>query len=54
MDKTLTFNLEKETKGTWRYAEVADGPNAVVGTLYIKKSALSGDAPKVLTVTIKS
>jgi len=54
MEKTLTFNLEKETKGTWRYAEVAEGPDPVVGTLYVKKSALTGDAPKVLTVTIKS
>lgn len=52
MNYRLTFTLEKETKGTYRYAEVADGPNPVVGTLYIKKSALTGDAPSTLTVTI--
>jgi hypothetical protein len=52
MNKVLTFTLEKETKGTWRYTEVLEGPDAVVGTLYIKKSALTGDAPKTLTVRI--
>ena len=34
------FKLEKETKGTFRYSEVAEDDNPVIGALYIKKHAL--------------
>lgn len=44
------FELERETKGTYRYKEISDVP--AVGTLYIRKSAMSKPADK-LTVEIK-
>ena len=58
MNATLKFALEKETKGAVRYQEVGDdGAPAFapqVGTLYVRKSAMSGGKiPKLLTVTIK-
>lgn len=34
----LTFEYEKETKGTYRYREAGDEP--IIGTIYVKKSAL--------------
>lgn len=34
---TVNFELERETKNTIRYSEVGD--DAVIGTLYLKKSA---------------
>lgn len=51
---TLTFELDRETKGTFRFAEVGDDPT--VGTLYIRKSALNGKtitADTVVTVSIE-
>ena len=58
MNVTLKFTFEKETKGTIRYQEVGDdGAPAFapqVGTLYVRKSAISGGTiPKALIVTIK-
>jgi hypothetical protein len=46
------FEMEKETKNTVRYAEVAAGKPPVIGTLYIQKWALKG-SPKKLKVTIE-
>lgn len=61
MERTVKFVFDKETKGTVRYAEVADDGGsqvpglAVIGTLYIRKSALGGTArPDVLEVTVRS
>lgn len=59
MNTKLKFTFEKETKGAVRFQEVGDdGAPAFapqVGTLYIRKSALSGGKiPKTLTVTITS
>lgn len=48
---TINFEFERETKNTYRFAEVADEP--VVGTLYVKKSAFKS-APTGLTVTIEA
>ena len=45
------FELEKETKNTIRYAEVAEGQPPVIGTLYVQKWAVKG-TPKKLKVTI--
>ena len=57
MDNTLYFVVEKETKGAVRYKEVDEaGKDAfapVVGTLYVRKSAMPGRVPAKLTVTIK-
>ena len=49
-----TFTLEKETTGTVRYQEDAPDDNPVVGTLYVKKSALRGERPRRLTVVIEA
>ena len=46
---TARFSLEKETKNAVRYSEV---DTEIVGTLYIRKAALSEPFPKELTVTI--
>jgi hypothetical protein len=46
-----SFEIEKETKNTLRYAEVAEGQPPVIGTLYVQKRALKG-VPKRIQVTI--
>lgn len=53
MKKTMTFvRLDnKETKGCFRYG-FEDGDEGV-STVYIRKSSLSGPAPKRLTVTLE-
>lgn len=61
--RTITFTLERETKGAVRYAELdASGrvidtrtnmDAAVVGTLYIRKAALDGQIPVRIKVTIE-
>jgi hypothetical protein len=49
---TLTFSHEKDTKGTYKYAE--DGDNPVVGSLYIRKDKVQGDRPDKLKVVISA
>ncbi len=52
---TVTFALERETKGAYRYAEaVAEGAEALMGTIYVRKAALQGPAPARLTVTLSA
>ena len=54
--KTIYMKLEKETKGAVRYQEVDSKgeklSNYAIGTLYIRKSALTTPYPTSLTVTI--
>ena len=52
--KTLTFEMEKETKNTIRFQEKPTlGSTAlVIGTLYIQKWAIGEEIPKTLTVTV--
>jgi len=39
---SLTFSPEKETKGTWRFAENIDGADEPkIGTLYVPKATLA-------------
>ena len=38
---TVNFEVEKVTKNTIRFAEKIENDDAVIGTLYVKKSALS-------------
>ena len=51
----LTFNFERETKGTKRFQEDAEEPS--IGTLYVRKAALAKlgytDDTKPLVVTLK-
>lgn len=54
----VEFAMEKPTPGTIRYQEVGangavlKGPDAKVGTLYIKKATLGDDVPARLHVEI--
>ena len=51
--RELTFEQEKETQNTVRYQEqVEDGEAKVIGPLYVQKSALGEDPPKLLSVTV--
>lgn len=58
----IHFILERETKGAVRYMETVDSVSdvpkdiasgAVIGTLYIRKSALAGKIPTRIKVTIE-
>ena len=50
--KTLTFEMEKETKNTIRFQEKpAEGKPPVIGPLYVQKWAIGEEIPKTLTVT---
>ena len=54
MEMTLKFTYQKETTGTYRYAEVHDEKTPpTVGTLYIRKYAIEGSRPERLTVSIR-
>ena len=46
------FEIEKETKNTVRYAEVAEGQPPVIGTIYVQKWAMTG-IPKRVNVTLE-
>lgn len=55
----VTFSFEKETKGAVRYQETDSSGipvkiegGAKIGTLYVRKSALNGEMPMKLKVTI--
>lgn len=49
---TVALQKDRETKGTWRYAEVTED-DPVIGTLYVRKPAARrlGD-PESITLTI--
>jgi hypothetical protein len=48
---SISFTKEKETKGTFRYAE--DGDDPAIGKLYLKKDAAEKlGNPEDLTVTV--
>ncbi len=48
------FRLEKETKGTFRYAEETTGQPPKIGTLYIQKWALPTPPPDKITLTVEA
>lgn len=57
---TCKMVLERETKGAVRYMEVGTSgqqlelADAVIGTLYIRKTVLQGAVPKAITVTVEA
>ena len=53
MERTLTFELERDTKNTYRFQEVAKGAPPLISTLYIQKWAFEA-APKTIMVTISA
>lgn len=48
----LTFQKEKETKGAVRYQEDAAEGQQVIGTLYVRKSALGDTIPESVSVDL--
>ncbi len=52
----MVFGLERETKNTYRYNELAtdDGTPPVIGTIYVQKWALGTKAPEKLSVTLQA
>jgi len=51
--RELSFTFNKETKNTVRFSEVvADDTTPVIGELYVRKSAINGEVPKMLTLTV--
>ena len=53
MERTVTFELERDTKNTYRFQEVTKGEPPLIGILYIQKWAFE-KAPKTITVSIKA
>ena len=53
MERTVTFELEKETKNTYRFEEVAKGSPPMIGTLYIQKWVFE-TTPKTISVSIST
>ena len=53
MEKTITFELERDTKNTYRFQEVAKGEPPLIGTLYVQKWAFEAK-PQIIRVTIKT
>jgi hypothetical protein len=45
------FTHAKETKGAHQYKETAD--DYKIGTLYLRKTAIDGDTPKTVKVTVE-
>lgn len=58
--KELTFQLEKETKNTFRLQElnedgdIASADEWLIGNLYVQKSFFGGKTPKNLKVTLEA
>lgn len=46
------FEVEKETKNTIRYTEVAEGEPPIMGTIYVQKWAMK-EIPKKIKVTLE-
>ena len=54
MQLSAQFKLEKETKGTFRYAEETAGRPPKIGTLYVQKRALPTPPPNRITITLEA
>ncbi len=58
MEKIISFEFDRETKGAIRFSEIKQNPDDpldfVVGTLYLRKTALGEERPTKLEVSIKS
>ena len=48
---TVKLTKARDTKGTYVYKD--DSENAPIQSLYIRKSAFSGEAPEGITLTIE-
>lgn len=53
----IEFEIEKETKNTFKYAEITDGEPAKIGGLYVQKWALkrlNKEIPRKLKITVEA
>ena len=53
IERTVTFNKDKETKNTIRYQETGPKDKIIIGPLYIQKAFLGDTPPANVTVTVK-
>ena len=53
VEKTITFELQPDTKNTYRFQEVVKGEPPLIGTLYVQRWAFE-TKPQTITVTIKA
>ena len=53
MKETFEFEIEKETKNTIRFSEVAEGKPPAIGTIYLQKWFLGKDVPERIKVTVE-
>ncbi len=53
---TVPFILEKETPGTYRFAEVGEKETHKIGTIYVKKATIAalGGNVRGLSVTLRA
>ena len=53
--QVISMDLERETKGTYRYKEIEDkgGMPPVIRTVYIAKWSVDGKPPKAITLTLE-
>lgn len=51
--EVFEFEIDRETKNTIRYAEVADGKPPAIGTIYVQKWFLGKKVPNKIKVTIE-
>ena len=54
MQISAQFKMEKETKGTFRYAEETAGQPPKIGTLYVQKWALPEPPPSRIAITLEA
>lgn len=51
-EHTATFELDKVTKNTYRFAELQDGQPPIIGNQYVKQWVFGDDPPDRITVTV--
>ena len=52
--REVVLAKEKETKGTFRYAESSNGQQEVFGYVYIRKAVLGNPIPEKLKITVEA
>lgn len=52
-DVDLVFEFERATSNTYRFKEVADSGEEVIGPLYVKKHHFGEFVPSSLTITVR-
>lgn len=53
VDVDLVFEIERTTSNTYRFKEVAEPGEEVIGPLYVKKHHFGEFVPSSLTVTVR-